>query len=86
MGTQLELSDKSGKVIGSILLGKIVVKKEAQPAAGQQETPVGRYVLSEGAPTVLAGDVGRAQKRDGQTGNVARQRLFQSRAHQGARC
>jgi hypothetical protein len=52
-GTQLELSDKSGKVIGSLLLGKIVVKKEPSPLPIQQETPVGRYVLSPGNPTVL---------------------------------
>ena len=52
-GTQLELSDKSGKVIGSLLLGKIVVKKEPSPLPIQQETPVGRYVLSPGNGTVL---------------------------------
>jgi len=53
MGTQLELADKSGTVIGSILLGKIVVKKEPSPLPIQQETPVGRYVLSQGAQPVL---------------------------------
>jgi hypothetical protein len=53
MGTQLELSDKSGKLLGSMLLGKIVVKKEPSPLPIQQETPVGRYVLSPGTPTVL---------------------------------
>ncbi|MEO7725778.1 MAG: DUF4340 domain-containing protein [Burkholderiales bacterium] len=52
-GTQLELSDKSGKVIGSLLLGKIVVKKEPSPLPIQQETPVGRYVLATGSPVVL---------------------------------
>ena len=52
-GTQLELADKSGAVIGSILLGKIVVKKEPSPLPIQQETPVGRYVLSQGAQPVL---------------------------------
>jgi hypothetical protein len=52
-GTELQLSDKSGKVIGSLLLGKIVVKKEPSPLPIQQETPVGRYVLSPGNPTVL---------------------------------
>ncbi len=52
-GTQLELSDKSGTVLGSLLLGKIIVKKEPSPLPIQQETPVGRYVLSPGAPTVL---------------------------------
>ena len=53
MGTQLELADKSGTVLGSILLGKIVVKKEPSPLPIQQETPVGRYVLSQGAQPVL---------------------------------
>ena len=52
-GTQLELSDKGGKPLGSMLLGKIVVKKEPSPLPIQQETPVGRYVLTPGAPTVL---------------------------------
>ena len=52
-GTQLELSDKGGKVLGSVLLGKIVVKKEPSPLPIQQETPVGRYVLTPGTPTVL---------------------------------
>ena len=52
-GTQLELSDKAGKPIGSLLLGKKVVKKEPSPLPIQQETPVGRYVLSPGNPTVL---------------------------------
>jgi hypothetical protein len=53
-GTQLELSDKSGKLIGSMLLGKIVVKIEPSPLPIKQETPVGRYVLSPGNATVLA--------------------------------
>lgn len=52
-GTQFDLSDKGGKVLGSLLLGKIVVKKEPSPLPIQQETPVGRYVLSPGNPTVL---------------------------------
>lgn len=52
-GTQLELSDKGGKLLGSILLGKIVVKKEPSPLPIQQETPVGRYVVSPGTPPVL---------------------------------
>ncbi len=52
-GTQLELSDKSGKVIGTLLLGKIFVKIEPSPLPIKQETPVGRYVLSPGNPTVL---------------------------------
>ncbi len=52
-GTQLELSDKNGTLLGSLLLGKIVVKKEPSPLPIQQETPVGRYVLSPGSPIVL---------------------------------
>jgi hypothetical protein len=52
-GTQLELSDKSGKVIGGLLLGKKVIKIEDSPLPIKQETPVGRYVLSPGNPTVL---------------------------------
>ncbi len=52
-GTQFELSDKGGKPLGSMLLGKIVVKKEPSPLPIQQETPVGRYVLSPGTPAVL---------------------------------
>ena len=52
-GTQLELSDKSGKAIGSLLLGKKVIKIEPSPLPIKQETPVGRYVLSPGNPTVL---------------------------------
>ncbi|MDB5812632.1 MAG: hypothetical protein JWN94_4754 [Betaproteobacteria bacterium] len=52
-GTQLELSNQSGAPLGSLLLGKIVVKKEPSPLPIQQETPVGRYVLSAGSPTVL---------------------------------
>ena len=52
-GTQLELSDKSGKVIASMLLGKKVIKIEPSPLPIKQETPVGRYVLFPGNPTVL---------------------------------
>jgi hypothetical protein len=52
-GTQLELSDKTGKLIGALLLGKMVVKKEPSPLPIQQETPVGRYVLTPGNATVL---------------------------------
>src|SRR3954468_5609221 len=52
-GTQLELSNTAGAPLGSLLLGKIVVKKEPSPLPIQQETPVGRYVLSPGSPTVL---------------------------------
>ena len=52
-GTQLELSDKSGKAIGSLLLGKKVIKIEPSPLPIKQETPVGRYVLAAGNPTVL---------------------------------
>jgi hypothetical protein len=52
-GTELELSDQSGKVIGTLLLGKKYVKIEPSPLPIKQETPVGRYVLSPGSPTVL---------------------------------
>ena len=52
-GTQLELSDKSGKVIGSVLLGRKVIKIEDSPLPIKQEIPVGRYVLVQGSPTVL---------------------------------
>jgi len=52
-GTLLELSDKGGKVIGSLLLGKKVIKTEDSPLPIKQETPVGRYVLSPGSQTVL---------------------------------
>ena len=52
-GTELELSDKSGKVIGTLLLGKKVIKIEPSPLPIKQETPVGRYVLSPGNATVL---------------------------------
>jgi len=51
--TLLELSDKSGKVIGSALLGRKVIKIEPSPLPIKQETPVGRYVLTQGSPTVL---------------------------------
>jgi hypothetical protein len=53
MGTQLELSDKAGKPLGSLLLGKKYVKVEPSPLPIKQETPVGRYVLTTGSPTVL---------------------------------
>ena len=52
-GTLLELSDKGGKVIGSLLLGKKVIKIEDSPLPIKQEIPVGRYVLSPGNPSVL---------------------------------
>ena len=52
-GTLLELSDKSGKVIGSVLLGRKVIKIEPSPLPIKQEIPVGRYVLVQGGPTVL---------------------------------
>jgi hypothetical protein len=52
-GTLLELSDKSGKVIGSVLLGKKVIKIEDSPLPIKQEIPVGRYVLGQGSPNVL---------------------------------
>ena len=52
-GTLLELSDKSGKVVASLLLGKKVIKIEDSPLPIKQETPVGRYVLSPGSHMVL---------------------------------
>ena len=52
-GTLLELSDKNGKVIGSVLLGRKVIKIESSPLPIKQEIPVGRYVLVQGSPTVL---------------------------------
>ena len=52
-GTQLELSDKGGKVLATLLLGKKVIKTEPSPLPIKQETPVGRYVLVPGNPTVL---------------------------------
>ncbi len=52
-GTELELSDQGGKLIGTLLLGKIYVKIEPSPLPIKQETPVGRYVLSPGNPAVL---------------------------------
>lgn len=52
-GTLLELSDKGGKVIGSLLLGKKVIKIEDSPLPIKQEIPVGRYVLSPGNQSVL---------------------------------
>ncbi len=52
-GTLLELSDKSGKGVASLLLGKKVIKIEDSPLPIKQEKPVGRYVLYPGNPTVL---------------------------------
>ncbi len=52
-GTLFELSDKSGKVIGSVLLGRKVIKIENSPLPIKQEIPVGRYVLVPGSATVL---------------------------------
>jgi hypothetical protein len=52
-GTLLELSDKSGKVVASVLLGKKVIKTEDSPLPIKPQTPVGRYVLSPGAKSVL---------------------------------
>src|SRR5688500_4006092 len=52
-GTQLDLSDKDGKLLVSVLLGKKVIKTEPSPLPIKQETPVGRYVLIPGNPTVL---------------------------------
>lgn len=53
VGTQLELFDKSGKAIASILLGKKVIKTEDSPLPIKPQTPVGRYVLIPGNATVL---------------------------------
>jgi hypothetical protein len=53
IGTRLELFDKSGKSAASILLGKQVIKIEDSPLPIKPHTPVGRYVLSPGNPTVL---------------------------------
>jgi hypothetical protein len=52
-GTRLELFDKSGKSAASILLGKKVIKIEDSPLPIKPQTPVGRYVLIPGSPTVL---------------------------------
>ena len=52
-GTQLELVDKAGKVVATVLLGKKVIKTEPSPLPIKQETPVGRYVLVPGNPTVM---------------------------------
>ncbi len=52
-GTLLELSDPTGKVLASLLLGKKVIKTEDSPLPIKQETPVGRYVLSPGIQSVL---------------------------------
>jgi hypothetical protein len=52
-GTLLELADNSDKVIGTLLLGKKVIKTESSPLPIKQETPVGRYVISPGSQTVL---------------------------------
>src|SRR5450759_1352311 len=45
-GTLLELSDKGGKVIGSLLLGKQVIKIADSPLPIKQEIHVGRYAVS----------------------------------------
>ncbi len=52
-GTQLELSDKEGKLLASVLLGKKVIKTEPSPLPIKQEIPVGRYVLIPANPTVM---------------------------------
>ena len=51
--TQLDLSDKEGKPLASVLLGNKVIKTEPSPLPIKQETPVGRYVVVPGNPTVL---------------------------------
>ena len=52
-GTRLELFDAAGKSMASILLGKKVIKTEDSPLPIKPQTPVGRYVLMPGNPTVL---------------------------------
>jgi hypothetical protein len=52
-GTMIELSDKSGKLLGSLLLGKKVIKTEDSPLPVKPQTPVGRYVLVPGSQNVL---------------------------------
>jgi len=52
-GTQLVLSDKSGAVLATLLLGKKVIKTEPSPLPIKQEIPVGRYVLIPGNPSVV---------------------------------
>jgi hypothetical protein len=52
-GTLLELSDQSGKVAASLLLGKKVIKTEDSPLPIKPQTAVGRYVLSPGSQNVL---------------------------------
>ena len=52
-GTMLELSDKNGKLLGSLLLGKKVIKTEDSPLPIKPQTPVGRYVLVPGSQNVL---------------------------------
>jgi len=82
-GTQLELSDKSGKVIGGMLLGKKVIKIEPSPLPIKQETPVGPLRAlprqSDGARAV-----GRIEERGRKAGPVARQGFLQGRPHQVA--
>lgn len=53
IGTMLELSDKNGKPLGSLLLGKKVIKTEDSPLPIKPQTPVGRYVLVPGSQNVL---------------------------------
>jgi uncharacterized protein DUF4340 len=53
VGTMLELSDKNGKLLGSLLLGKKVIKTEDSPLPIKPQTPVGRYVLVPGSQNVL---------------------------------
>ena len=52
-GTRLELFDKTGKSVASILLGKKVIKTEDSPLPIKPQIPVGRYVLMPGSATVL---------------------------------
>lgn len=52
-GTLLELNDRGGKVMASLLLGKKVIKTEESPLPIKPQTEVGRYVLSPGNQSVL---------------------------------
>ncbi len=52
-GTLLALSEKSGTLLASVLLGKKVIKTEPSPLPIKQEIPVGRYVLIPGNQTVM---------------------------------
>jgi hypothetical protein len=52
-GTRFDLADKDGKTLGNLLLGKQIIKTEDSPLPIKPQTPVGRYILVPGNPTVL---------------------------------